>query len=104
MTRRGRGFLRRTRATVLPLVALAVLCHGLSGHAATAGAQSVSQEVTRDQAARIALQALPGKVTDLTIERKRGQNVYVVEIVAEKDGAETDVLVDPRSGKVLGME
>jgi uncharacterized membrane protein YkoI len=58
--------------------------------------------ITKEQATEIALKALPGKVTDITIERKRGQDVYVVEIVADKDGTETDVLVDPHSGKVLG--
>jgi uncharacterized membrane protein YkoI len=30
--------------------------------------------------------------------------VYVVEIVAKADGAETDVLVDMDTGKVLGMD
>jgi uncharacterized membrane protein YkoI len=60
--------------------------------------------ITKEQATEIALKALPGKVTDITIERKRGQDVYVVEIVADKDGTETDVLVDPHSGKVLGTE
>jgi uncharacterized membrane protein YkoI len=61
-------------------------------------------KLTREQATQAALQALPGKVTDVTIEKKHGKNVYVIEIVAEKDGAETDVLVDMASGAVLGME
>jgi uncharacterized membrane protein YkoI len=61
-------------------------------------------KVTREQATQAALQALPGKVTDVTIEKKHGKTVYVIEIVAEKDGAETDVLVDMASGAVLGME
>jgi len=30
--------------------------------------------------------------------------VYVIEIVARDDGAETDVLVDMDSGAVLGVE
>jgi uncharacterized membrane protein YkoI len=68
------------------------------------GAAIAAQIVTEDQARDIALKALPGKVTDLTIERKNGQDVYVVEIVSDKNGAETDVLVDPHSGQVLGME
>ena len=52
-----------------------------------------------EQATQAALQALPGKVTDVTIEKKRGKTVYVIEIVAEKDGAETDVLVDMDLGR-----
>jgi uncharacterized membrane protein YkoI len=47
---------------------------------------------------------LPGKVTDVTVERKHGRDLYVVEIVADKDGAETDVLVDMQSGKVLEID
>ncbi len=61
-------------------------------------------KINKEQATQAALQALPGKVTDVTIEKKHGKNVYVIEIVAEKDGAETDVLVDMASGAVLGME
>jgi uncharacterized membrane protein YkoI len=57
-----------------------------------------------DQASQIALQEVAGKVTDVTIEKKRGRNVYVVEVVAEKDSAEVDVLVDLESGKVIGTE
>jgi uncharacterized membrane protein YkoI len=47
---------------------------------------------------------MPGQVTDITVERKLGKNVYVVEIIADKGGDETDVLVDMESGKVLGIE
>jgi|SRR4051794_12494287 uncharacterized membrane protein YkoI len=68
--------------------------------AATAAPGKISQQ----QATQAALQALPGKVTDVTIERKLGKNVYVIEIVADKDGEETDVLVDMASGAVLGVE
>jgi uncharacterized membrane protein YkoI len=68
----------------------------------TAGAADA--KITAEQASQIALAAVPGKVTDVTIERKRGRNVYVVEIAAEKDGAEIDVLIDIESGKVVGTE
>jgi uncharacterized membrane protein YkoI len=67
-------------------------------------ARAADAKITAEQASRIALTAVPGKVTDVAIERKRGRNVYVVEIVAEKDGAEIDVLVDIESGKVIGTE
>ena len=61
-------------------------------------------KISKEQATQAALQALPGKVTDVTIEKKRGKTVYVIEIVSEKDGAETDVLIDMTSGAVLGMD
>jgi uncharacterized membrane protein YkoI len=66
--------------------------------------RAADAKLTAEQASQIALKAVPGKVTDVTIERKRGRNVYVVEIAAEKDGAEIDVLVDIESGKVVGTE
>jgi uncharacterized membrane protein YkoI len=65
---------------------------------------NLAGRISKEQATQAALQALPGKVTDVTIEKKRGKTVYVIEIVAEKDGAETDVLVDMTSGAVLGMD
>ena len=60
--------------------------------------------MSREQAVKAALAAVPGKVTDSGIEKKRGKNVWVIEIVADKDGAEIDVLVDLDSGKVIGMD
>jgi uncharacterized membrane protein YkoI len=67
-------------------------------------ASAVDPKITADQASQIALTEVPGKVTDITIEKKRGRNVYVVEIIAEQDSAEIDVLVDIESGKVVGTE
>jgi uncharacterized membrane protein YkoI len=81
----------------LPILGFAVLLSFTTARAADA-------KLTAEQASQIALKAVPGKVTDVTIERKRGRNVYVVEIAAEKDGAEIDVLVDIESGKVVGTE
>ena len=63
-----------------------------------------SAKISREQAVKAALAAVPGKVTDTGIEKKRGKNVWVIEIVADKDGAEIDVLVDLDSGKVIGMD
>jgi uncharacterized membrane protein YkoI len=67
-------------------------------------AQETKAKISKEQASQNALQAMPGKVSDVSIERKLGKNVYVVEIIAEKDGEELDVLVDMDSGKVLGIE
>ena len=91
----------RRRWPAVPLIftfTMAAAC--ISGDAMAADGARISKE----QATQAALQALPGKVTDVTIEKKRGKTVYVIEIVAEKDGAETDVLVDMVSGAVLGMD
>lgn len=63
----------------------------------------VGAKITSEQASVIALKAVPGKVTGVTVEKKRGKNVYVVEIMSATDG-ETDVLIDPVSGKVIGTE
>jgi len=85
-----------------PVLVLASL--GLSGGAVPAAEDNASPRVTENQATEIALKAVPGDARGVTIERKRGKNVYVVEIVAKKDGVETDVFVDLDSGKVLGTE
>ena len=61
-------------------------------------------KITKEQATANALKVLPGKVTDFTIERKRGKEVYVVEIVADKDGSENDVLIDMTTGAVIGID
>jgi uncharacterized membrane protein YkoI len=69
-----------------------------------AGAQGASTRISQEQAMQAAQKALPGKVTDVTLEKKRGKTVYVVELAPDKGGEETDVLVDPETGQVLGTE
>ncbi|MES2947320.1 MAG: PepSY domain-containing protein [Pseudomonadota bacterium] len=59
--------------------------------------------VTEEQAKVIALKKVPGKVTDVAIEKKRGKHVYVVEIQTEKKG-EKDVFVDMQSGAIVGTD
>jgi uncharacterized membrane protein YkoI len=70
---------------------------------AMAAAQPAGTKITKEQATKAALEQVPGKVTDVTIEKKRGKNVYVVEIQSPDQG-EKDVLVDMESGKVVGTE
>jgi uncharacterized membrane protein YkoI len=60
-------------------------------------------KITEEQAKKIALERIPGKVTDVTIERKRGKNVYVVEIQSPEQG-EKDVLIDMVTGQIIGTE
>lgn len=60
-------------------------------------------KISPEQASQIALEKIPGNVTDVTIERKRGKQVYVVEILTQDEG-EKDVLVDIKTGRILGTE
>ena len=59
-------------------------------------------KVSGAEATKIALQRIPGVVTKLEIERKRGKNVYVVEIRTAQ--GETDVFVDIESGDIVGTD
>jgi uncharacterized membrane protein YkoI len=61
-------------------------------------------KISREKATEIALKKVPGNVTSVSIEKKRGKKVYVVEIIEKSSGGEVDVLVDMESGKVLGTE
>ena len=60
-------------------------------------------KVSGAQATKIALERIAGKATNLTIERKRGKNVYVVEIQTASQG-EKDVFVDIESGEIVGTD
>jgi uncharacterized membrane protein YkoI len=64
---------------------------------------AAAAKITEEQAKAIALKAIPGKVTKVVIEKKKGKDVYVVEIMSEKKG-EIDVFVDIVSGKVIGTD
>jgi uncharacterized membrane protein YkoI len=70
---------------------------------ATAAPLPAGAKITSEQASAIALKAMPGKVTGVTVEKKLGKNVYVVEIMSESQG-EKDVFVDLVSGKVIGTD
>ncbi len=60
-------------------------------------------KVSGEQATQIALKVMPGTAQKIVIERKRGKNVYVVEIMT-KDKGERDVFVDIESGDVVGTD
>jgi uncharacterized membrane protein YkoI len=64
--------------------------------------QPPAAKISEEQATKIALERVPGKVTSVTIERKRGKMVYVVEI--QTPDGERDVFVDITSGKIVGTE
>ncbi|PIN75852.1 hypothetical protein COV18_01580 [Candidatus Woesearchaeota archaeon CG10_big_fil_rev_8_21_14_0_10_37_12] len=58
--------------------------------------------VTQEEAKMIALSQVPGRVTDVEAERKRGKDAFVVEI--RDGGDEIDVVIDIETGAVLGIE
>jgi len=60
-------------------------------------------KVSGEQATQIALKVFEGTPTKLTIERKKGKNVYVVEIMT-RNKVEKDVFVDIESGEVVGTD
>ncbi len=64
---------------------------------------SEPEVITEDVAKEIALARVPGRVTDVAMEQKFGKLTIVVEIQAD-NGPETDVIIDPDSGEVLGVE
>ncbi|XSC41907.1 PepSY domain-containing protein [Bradyrhizobium sp. RDT10] len=59
-------------------------------------------KISAAEATKIAVERMPGKATDVKIERKLGKNVYVVEIQTSR--GEKDVFVDIESGKILGTD
>ena len=69
----------------------------------TKSASPAATKVSAEQAEAIALKAVPGKVTEVAIERKHGKRVYVVEIETGTQG-ERDVFVDMSSGEVIGTD
>lgn len=103
---------RRMRAVLLALATTVMFAWlVLSGDCGMAGemkdpqkqkSTSPAAKVSEEQATQIALKKMPGEVTSVVIEKKRGRNVYVVEIQTPK--GEKDVLVDIQTGDVVGME
>jgi Peptidase propeptide and YPEB domain len=71
--------------------------------AKTPGSKAKTAGITESQAIDIALKEIPGKSTSVAIEKKAGHQVYVVEILTP-EGAEKDVWVDIKTGKVVGTD
>lgn len=70
----------------------------------TSKVMAEDSKISEDEAVKIALKAVPGEVTGVEIEKKLGENRYVVEVIAKEDGVETDVIIDMETGKVLTTE
>lgn len=63
---------------------------------------NLDKKITEKEAVNIALKEVSGTVTDIELERKRGHEVYSVEI--DDNGEEVDVFVDIKTGEVIGTE
>lgn len=63
---------------------------------------NLKTDITEEEAIQIALKRVNGEVTDVEIERKKGHEVYAVEI--DDDGDEVDVFVDIKTGEIIGTE
>lgn len=73
-----------------------------TGQAATEVA--MGSTISEEEAKEIALKAVPGEVMEVAVERKLGAKRFVVEVIATPDGAETDVIIEMETGKVLAIE
>ncbi|WP_147127052.1 PepSY domain-containing protein [Shimia ponticola] len=74
--------------------------------AMTVSAQSTDTDaviVTEEAAIAAALEAVPGEVQEVELEREDGAQVYEIEILAE-DGTETEVEIAAATGDVLEIE
>ncbi|MDP3765644.1 MAG: PepSY domain-containing protein [Nanoarchaeota archaeon] len=63
---------------------------------------NLKTDITEEEAIQIALKRVNGEVTDVEIERKKGHEVYAVEI--DDNGDEVDVFVDVKTGEIVGTE
>lgn len=102
-SRRQTGCVRLAGLLAVASAAMLVCAPALAAPAAAAKASEAAATITEDQAKAAALKAMPGKVTGVTVEKKRGKMVYVVEIMSTSQG-EKDVFVDRVSGKVVGTD
>ena len=73
------------------------------GKSVNKNSDKLSMKITEEMAKAIALKEVPGLVTDVEIENKKGKKAYVIEIDAD-NGPETDVIIDFETGEVLGIE
>jgi hypothetical protein len=66
-------------------------------------ADRASIKVSLTDARKIALQRVPGKITDQELEKEKGRLQYAFEIVTA-DGKEFDVEIDAITGEILKVE
>lgn len=64
---------------------------------------AIKSRITNGDAIAVALLAVPGKITNLTEEKRLGKDVYVVGVLSDR-GGEVDVIVDLHTGEMLAIE
>ena len=72
------------------------------GGIAMVSAQTAAEQtnLTEEQVIKIALMEVPGEVTEVELEERRGNSYYEVEVTAE-DGREMELKISADSGEVL---
>ncbi|MCQ6557145.1 PepSY domain-containing protein [Paenibacillus mendelii] len=75
----------------------------IAGSGSAIAANNASTTISKDKAKEIALQAVPGTVTDIELEREHGISMYEVEINKKNSLEEVDVHIAADSGKVLSI-
>ncbi|MCF2869682.1 PepSY domain-containing protein [Octadecabacter sp. G9-8] len=75
------------------------------GFAGLVSAQSVANAtgLTEEQVIEIALMEVPGEVTEVELERRRGEQVYEVELLSQ-DGVEMEVRIAAETGEILKVQ
>jgi uncharacterized membrane protein YkoI len=81
-------------------VRAAVLAHESRSYMYSLTPPAQVRKISDEKAKEIALQAVPGDVTAVAIEKKLGANRFVVEVIAKEDGIETDVIIDMETGSL----
>lgn len=79
-----------------------VLAGGLTGMVSAQSAADATA-LTEQQVIEIALTEVPGEVTEVELESRRGAQIYEVEIRAG-DGTEMEVKIAAETGEILKVE
>ncbi len=83
-------------------VAGLVLAGSIAGMV-SAQTASAATGLSQEQIMEIALMEVPGEVTEVERERRRGKQVYEVEIIGV-DGTEMEVTIAAETGEILKVE
>ncbi len=79
-----------------------VLAGGITG---MVSAQSAADQtgLTKEQIIEIALLEVPGEVTEIEQERRRGKSIFEVEVLGS-DGNEMEIYIAADTGEILKVE
>ncbi len=79
-----------------------IFAGGIAGMVSAQSAATATG-LSEEQIIEIALMEVPGEVTDVELERQRGNSVYEIEILAT-DGTEMEVKIAAESGDILKVK